>query len=496
LKNTLISLFKNLGANLISLPIHLFSVLMIARMLGPELTGITSATVFLVLSYSIFSHLGLLNALGQHYPFLVGRSNKKDKTEIENMPAIILSGMIIGGTIGSLIIASIAFYNLFYGENILGIGFLSSSVISILQIIKTFYLFLLRSQKKFDILAKFNLVSAIAPIIWLISANLGGLIFQWVSIIITELLTCIIFYFYFRSKVNLGFNLNFNLMFKYIKLGFPIFCVGFLFDFLMVSDRLFASLKFGTTELGIYSIASLGVSLLIIIPKTIGQIIYPLLAEKIGSSDFKINQLQLLFKQPSNLIIFFLPLLIGLVSVNIPLLIESVLPTYSQSIPSAQILVFIIYFMTVGTLYSTFLVTSLKIKSYAIILLFGVFLNFLFFFIFNNLNYGLVSIALSKLICFMFIYLLIIAYVEYLMKNSFFKIACFILKITFPIGLMYSIIFLVIPLSNFHYELSDFSHLYKFLSHNFIVIGLYIPIILFNVSFKNSFKYYLNIIKN
>ena len=63
---------KNILANLIGLPISLLSLLIVARYLGPEKTGITASAVTLVVTYSLMSHLGTLNALSIRYPYLIG----------------------------------------------------------------------------------------------------------------------------------------------------------------------------------------------------------------------------------------------------------------------------------------------------------------------------------------------------------------------------------------------------------------------------------------
>lgn len=444
LKSTLISdSMRNIFANLIGLPVSIVSSLLIARILGPELTGVTAATILLVLNYTVHAHLGALNALGQRYPYLVGQGSRDAQEEITRMPRVILGFVSIGAGGAAMIVLGLAFWQFLNGSRLLALGFIFGAVIAILLLYKTYYIFVIRSTNQFVYLSRYTLMFSWLPLAWVAGARYGGVVGQWIALGATELIMCVALYRNVGRDIKWEFDLKAS--WQYIKLGFPIYSVGTLFGVFTTIDRLTVAIFLGTTALGLYGVASMAATFLGIVPGMIGQIMWPRMAEKFGVAGQNWREILPFIEKPTFLMAFLLPILIGVVILAIPPVTEILLPRYTSGIAAAQISIITVYFLGLMGMYATFLGTSLRLLPYGIVTALGIGLNLTGSYLGVHFGWGLVGIAWTKVIAYGVVAVLLFCYVERLFNHQWQKMILRIIFLLTPMLIVYFLVFWIIP---------------------------------------------------
>ncbi|HUV58665.1 MAG TPA: hypothetical protein VMW09_00965 [Desulfatiglandales bacterium] len=123
-RQTIRSVSALLGSNITSSVLGAVGGLMVARFLGPEVTGLFRAYT-ISLTYLIFLHLGTWDGLWRQIPYFVGKENQEMVDEIASTAGafnFILSGFV---TVGFICCAAYSYAN----HNIYGVfGWLSQAV--------------------------------------------------------------------------------------------------------------------------------------------------------------------------------------------------------------------------------------------------------------------------------------------------------------------------------------------------------------------------------
>ena len=391
------------------------STLLMARILGPELTGITAATIILILNYSVNAHLGTLNALNQRYPYLIGQGTPESMEEIKKMLNVVLGCVSIGAGVVFLIVLGLACWQVIAGSHLMALGFAFGAMIAVFRIFITYYIFVVRSSNQFKYFSRYTLLSSLLPLIWVVGAKYGGVVGQWLAFIVTESLMCFIIYRKVGREIKPEWDIKMS--WKYIKLGFPIYVVGALFIIFSTIDRLTAAFFLGTTALGVYGVASI-TAFLAVIPGVIGQIMWPRIAEKLGILEKDWQRILPYIEKPTYLMAYLLPILIGVVILVIPPVTKMLLPRYDSGIVAGQIATLSIYFLGLMCMYTVFLGTSLRLLPYGIITILGIGINFVGSYFSVHFGLGLIGIAWAKVIAYGVVAVFLYWYVEGLFNQK------------------------------------------------------------------------------
>jgi O-antigen/teichoic acid export membrane protein len=468
---------QNIFANLISLPISIISSFLIARILGPELTGITAATIMLVLHYTINAHLGTLNALGQRYPYLMGQMSTESREEAKQMLGIVLGFISVGAAGVAIVVLGLAFWQFLIGSRLIALGFSFGAVIAVLQLYKTYYIFVIRSTNQFKYWSQYTLIFSWVPLTWFIGARWGGIVAQWIALTITELIMCLSLYRNVGRKIKLELDLKAS--WKYIKLGFPIYVVGTLFGVFTTIDRLTAAIFLGTTALGFYGVATMAATFLGIMPGMISQIMWPRMAEKLGVMGKEWREMLPFIEKPTLLMAFILPILIGVTILVIPPVIEIFLPRYVPGIAAAQISILTVYFLGFMGMYTVFLCTSLRLIPYGIITVLGILLNLIGAYLSVHFGWGLVGLAWAKVIAYGMVAILLFCYVEKLFNRKWQELFLRMTILLAPMIVVYLLTFWIIPWLVPSSALSNSEMLHKTSYQVIILIIFTSPLVLF-----------------
>jgi len=412
--------------------------LVIAKVLGPAAFGVYSA-LMLIVTYSHYSHLGLLPAMIKKVPFYIGKKEYNKSREIEN---VVFSGIIIIIFFISLalIIASFFIKNL---DNHTINSLRIVAIVVIFQQIFYFYQYYLRSEKKFFLFGKILLVYSITYFIFIILLIMR---FRLEGVFFAMLLAYIIAIFYLSKKDE--FKLRIKVMPKntvqLMKIGFPLLMLGTMALFFVSIDKIMIIKFMDKVQLGYYSFAAIVAGIVSFIPQGIGSIIFPHLLEKYGEKEDKAHIKNYLF-QPTLIISYLLPIVVGLVFITAPVAIYYILPKYLPGIMPFKILICAIFFMSVTSASNNFLITineERKILSLqAISVIVAIILNY--FFIING--YGINGVAIATAISYFFYStcILIYSFRHYIPRIT--QLIKFFVKIYLP----FLYIILILILSNF-----------------------------------------------
>lgn len=344
--------------------LRIVSGLLVVRMLNPEEYGLFTG-IGVYLGYFSLGHVGIINGLGREFPFHLGKGNEEYGKQLANSTYVVTS---IIGVITSLFFFVLAIYNLFSGKTILGIIFLSYVFIGGLNLFYTqFFPSLYRTNSDFAKLSKINLSFGI----WnLVSVGLVWLSGFWGLIIRAVFLAIIQSYMLFKKKpYKLHFKFLKEDLVHLFKTGFPIFMVGQINPIWgTIMNTIIFSMG-GAKFFGLYALANIVQSSMMVIPSSFSQVIYPRMSIMYGEGKkaqdiIKLN-LKPMFLQ------FFVMLIISIIGAFLlPIVIPWLLPKYVSGIGAAQLSMFLPVVLSFGSISDIFNVTKQQ-KFYFIALVTG-----------------------------------------------------------------------------------------------------------------------------
>lgn len=365
-----------------------------ARILGPGATGLTAATITLVTTYTINAHFGILNALSQRFPTLMGVGTPDARAEAAEMLRVALGGVVIAALISAAVVFMVAIWHSRDGSALASMGLCFAAVIGALQLVKTYYIFVVRATNKFAYLSRYSLCFSWVPLAWLVGARWGGVVGQWTAMTLTELAMGCALYLTIGRDIRWKFNVAAS--WRYIRIGLPIYAVGTLFIMFTSLDRVATAWLLGTTALGLYGIASMASTVLALVPGILTQIMWPRIAEMLGASGPAWRDVLPLIEKPSFLVAFLLPPVIGIFVLVLPPVTVLLLPKYVAGVPAAQVALISVFFLGLMGMYGVFLGTSLRLLSYGLVVSIGTVMATVGFFIGVRSGHGLVGIAWTK----------------------------------------------------------------------------------------------------
>lgn len=416
----------------------ILSGLVIAKVLGPAAFGVFSALT-LIVNYSQYSHLGLMTAMVKKVPFYNGKKEYNKAKETKDIVFSVTIITIILISIG-LIIASFFIKNL--ALNTINSLRIIAAVI-ILQQIFFFYQDHLRVEKKFLMIGKILLIYSItyfiSIIILIIKFRLEGVFFA--SLIAY---TIVLLYLFNKERFKFKIKIMPGKTVQLIRFGFPLFTMGIIGIFLASIDKIMIIKFMDKTQLGYYSIAIMIAGIIYFVPHAISYVTFSHILERYGKKEDKAHIKNYLF-QPTSILSYLMPIVIGLVFITAPVAIYYILPQYIQGITSVKILVCAIFFMSVTTAAGNFLITINKERKILLFQAISVILAIILNYIFIMMGYGIKGVAIATAISYFFysIGIFVYSFRYYIPRIT--QLIKFIAKTYIP----YLYIILLLTLSNF-----------------------------------------------
>lgn len=316
----------------------------VARFLGPSLYGLR--TLFgLILDYSYFSHLGTYDAMRREIPYFRGRNDHEHAVRIQDnvfAANLILSIVVAVGAALAILLMRGRQADQIY------IDFCVFFAISFfLDKVSYYYRTVLTVDKRSGVLSQTRLLEgftySIGCIYFTYYYSLRGL---FVGLILSSLIVLAFLYAHVRAVPRL--RLSAGILFGLVKVGFPIMLIALMFLGMRSIDRIIIASLLDNEQLGYFSVATIVSGLIYFsIGDVVSTVFGPRIMEKIGASD-NYTSVKPFLTEPTILIAFGLPFLIGSLYLGIQLPIYYWLPEYLPAVEVIQFLCLGAFFMTIS----------------------------------------------------------------------------------------------------------------------------------------------------
>ena len=307
----------------------------IARLLLPAQYGIWM-TLMLIVSYSTILCFGTVETLVKQVPFFVG---KKDDFMIRRTDGGVLAsiyfsaGILIFSSLVILIINS--FFNRIPFHQYIQIMLITAGI----ALFSCFFYYRLTAFSQFKEVSFLNSSRAFITFVLVIGLgwkwNLFGMVIGALLTEITMLLLSIRLNRILNRPISLIFDRK--LFWDLIKIGFPITLVWWGYVVMTSLDRVISMSMLGKVFTGYYTLGTSIVSVLILVPMAISQVLYPQVNEEVGkkTSNLSLSKIVVFPTQAMSLIV---PTVLGVLFIITPIIYKYIFPKYLYGIHSAQIL--------------------------------------------------------------------------------------------------------------------------------------------------------------
>lgn len=332
------------GGNVLYQGARFVVYLVAARVLGPELYGLWNGLLLVLTNGVSYGHGGVLNAMNREVPYNLGRQAPEANRRIVDTSftiALIVAALL---AIGCLVLSAtlpLAPATRF--------GWRMLALLILLQQVQVFFELLLRSHSRFRVVAleQAGLAVLLLIVVTGLTVALGFPGFLWgqaASYLLVSLL--LLRYAPVRPRLRWDWREAMNLA----RIGFPIMAVGFTYGMLTSLDRVMIISWLGKEALGLYSLAFMAYGTMMLIPRSVSQMVYPRLAETYGRTGDPVALRRLVYHPLKLLALLMGPLLV-LTFVAGPWLIRILLPEYVGGIPAFHITLVAVFFLSyMGTL--------------------------------------------------------------------------------------------------------------------------------------------------
>lgn len=416
---------SNIFANIL----NFITGVMVRHILRPAAMGLFNE-ILLVFDYARYSHFGIIDSLDRELPYLYGSKNY-DKVKL--LRNIGFSFCIIISVFISIVLFIASIVLRFKGDVIFASGLYVVMCMVALQLLNSFYTVLNRAKHNFSVISINTILVAIFDIgikIFLtIKFGLFGLL--WASVLSFGMG---LVYFYRASRQEVRFILYFPYqeIIRLLKIGFPIFIMGFIYLTLRNVDRIMIIRLLDRESLGFYTIALMASVYAVQVPNLIYAVIFPRFYQAYGEKQ-SIHKIKELFINPTLVFAYFFPILIGFAILALPLLINYMLPAYKPGIAPAYLLLLGSSFLALVNM-PAYLLIALNKQIYMVVIgvigiCLGLPLNYIFIKIFHL---GITGAAVATSITYFLYATLLMSYAfSHYTKNIFAHIK-FFFQLYFP----------------------------------------------------------------
>lgn len=362
-----------------------------AKQLGPTLFGLWQS-LFLVLAYGMRSHLGVLNAMNRDIPFYDGAGRTDRIAELREISlgtversALLLAGLLFGVSYG-------------FESPATQTGLRYIALMMIFQQIYLYYQMLLKSHRLFRLMSLQQMAYAaltlamVLPLIHYFGFQgfLGG-----------QLLVLAVTLLFIRGNIPFSIVPSFDWQKakRLSQIGFPIMLAGLVFNLFTTADRLVILRYLGQQALGYYSLSIMATGILLLIPMTVAQIIYPQMSRKYGQTGQPLALTRLIYIPTLYLLAIMVPVLAG-VYFLFPIFIRYFLSQYLPGIPALQITVFGVFFLSLSFGFANFLNTVGLQKRFLIIQTIAIGIVVVLNWMSIRLGYGIEGIAMATTVSY------------------------------------------------------------------------------------------------
>lgn len=322
--------FRFTGSTLMVQASRLVVSLVAARLLGPDVWGHWFLLNLMLLYGSAF-HLGVTNGMNREVPLQRGRG---DPERIEVVQGVALTGVLWGSLVGaSGLVLSAAFLT----EPVLRSALPWMAFLFAITQVYNYLQTRLKSEGRFGRMsgqqAGFALLLPTLALPLTAWAGLPGFISgQAVATVLVVVALAL------DPATPLRPRASFRAWRALVRIGLPIMLAGLLYALLTTVDRWVIGSVLGTTDLGHYSLAILILGVLALVPRVIGQQIYPRMAGAYGRTG-SLSEVHRWAKRQSLVSTGVTLPLAAVIAAATPPFVRWALPEYEPGVAAMQIVV-------------------------------------------------------------------------------------------------------------------------------------------------------------
>lgn len=332
-----VAIFKDTAiysvSTFVSQGLNIVLAIYIRRLLGPEAMGVW-ALLQVYLVYIAYFNLGVFGAVYREIPVLRG-GGKEEK--IESLKNSAFSYVAISSTVASLLLVIGTFLFREKLSEPFFYGLLSLAILNVFQRANNYQVRILITDKKFSLISQFNLFSALSNfILVLFCVWFYGLYGLYSAILLTYFLN----YLYLRYRANLKFHFQWKKdeITELIQFGLPLVGLGLVTKLFYSLDKLIIGKFLGLSQLGIYTIATMAMSYIMVLPNMFHIVIYPRVLERFGDSKDRDGQKKY-STMPVKFISLYFSFALGLIWMLGPYLCHLFLPKFVGGVPALKALI-------------------------------------------------------------------------------------------------------------------------------------------------------------
>jgi O-antigen/teichoic acid export membrane protein len=308
---------------------------LVAGLLGPVLFGLRN--IFgLITEYQQFSHAGTFDAMRREIPYHRGRG---DAAHIDVIASNVVGANLVYAVSAALGMSLVALYLHSGGYPTIYVDFaVFLAGFIVLEKLRLFCDARLLADMRSDLLARARLLHqflvATLTVVLVFYMGLRGL---FIGLFAAELLT-VAYLLPLIGRIPTP-SCRLAVLWRLVKIGFPIMLITLAFILLRSVDRVIIAARLSPEMLGYFGIATIISGLIYFaLADVLGAILFPRVMESLGSNE-QASGLKDYVIQPTLLIAFLVPFLIGAMylSIHVPLL--HLLPDYAPAIPVSKILI-------------------------------------------------------------------------------------------------------------------------------------------------------------
>ena len=382
--------------------------LIAARKLGPATWG-TWQLLYLILAYSSFIHLGVINGMNREIPVLNGRG---DQNSVNLIRAVSLGTVSVSSIMAGFVIFIFA---LTTDAITATVPLRWMPMLLIIYLLHRYLEVYLRSDKSFGHVSLQQLFLAIVfptiAIPLLITQKLPGYI---IGQIIAIFLTCL--FIIMTSSLHLRVRFSVSESIRLLRIGFPIMTAGILYALMMTVDRVVISTFLTIQQLGYYSLSILVMGSLTLIPMVVGQQIYPRMAEAWGRAS-KCKELTPWIRRQVIMSISLTAPMILVAYIILPPTVKHFLVEYTSGISAMKITLVAPLFWGLTSAFGNFLNTVDKQSYLLLFQILAVCFNIVLNIVFIRVGLGITGVAIGTTLAFIIHSLLLTGFGIFVQKK-------------------------------------------------------------------------------
>ena len=387
--------------------------LLVAWFLGPSLYGVWNLFKT-YLQGAIYAGLGASWALPRELPFNSGQ-DPEQSNERKNQ---LLKQTTLSFSLGIAVVVTVLTlaYSFFDAAEGLRTEIRLAALAFILNVVHVYIPHQFRGELKIYQLARYvvlyGLLNSIFGVVLMGFYGISGLL---MGMIITSSL--LIFALIRSKELTFTYRINKDVLKGAIIVGFPMMFVSIAPRLMASLDKVIIFVMIGSSAAGYYSLAAFFSNFVDKIPVAIAAVLLPRLMLQKGKG-VELGEMSHYFHKPMVLQALVVPIVLGLMVLNVESVLLLFLPDYLPAVPPLQVLVMGLYFSAIWNIPKGVLIVANKQHIFMIavplFLSLGVLMNIAVI----RMGYGMVGVAYASVLFYFLVALTTIIYALKLLDRS------------------------------------------------------------------------------